>query len=248
MFSYFFQASIFWTSLVATFLDSSRYYLVSSRATVQLLWMKPCWDNHDPDDWGPSQIVLVIVTAVTQVLVLLTWMRHLASTSCSLVWASSSSKCLSCSFSPSFSSSSGSVDVLSLLGDNGCRDPRVLNRSLQWSQPITLLCMSTETHVLVEGGDGVYMLYTTERLSQVKNTHSRSVLWCYKFMLLWTHIWSVSLDDKHKVIQCLMCASVLSLLKPFPVVLQWFTRLTCCTWKSISTQMHFSLFLYYVPV
>lgn len=76
-------------------------------------------------------------------------MRHLASTSCSLVCASSSSSCLSCSFSPSFSSSRGSADVLCPPGDDGWRAPGVLNRSLQCSQPITLLCMVKHTHTHV---------------------------------------------------------------------------------------------------
>lgn len=67
-------------------------------------------------------------------------MRHLASTSCSLVCASSSSSSLSCSFSPSFSSSVGSVEVFGLPGEVTWRGPTVLNRSLQCSQPRTLLC------------------------------------------------------------------------------------------------------------
>lgn len=74
-------------------------------------------------------------------------MRHFASTSCSLVCASSSSSCLSCSFSPSFSSSCGSEDVLSPPGDEVWRDPTELNRSLQFWQPITLFCMrGIKTH------------------------------------------------------------------------------------------------------
>lgn len=75
-------------------------------------------------------------------------MRHFASTSCSLVCASSSSSCLSCSFSPSFSSSCGSEDVLSPPGDEVWRDPSVLNRPLQFWQPLTLFCRGgwIETH------------------------------------------------------------------------------------------------------
>lgn len=74
-------------------------------------------------------------------------MRHFASTSCSLVCANSSSSCLSCSFSPSFSSSCGSEDVLSPPGDEVWRDPTELNRSLQFWQPITLFCMrGIKTH------------------------------------------------------------------------------------------------------
>ncbi len=111
-------------------------------------------------------------------------MRHLASTSCSLVCASSSSRCLSCSFSPSFSSSSGSVDVLSLPGDDAWRDPRVQNRSLQCSQPITLLCTGTQTHRCVSRGWWVNLLHTLS--PDAKNTFIYSVFClCASIMPFW---------------------------------------------------------------
>lgn len=172
---------------------------------------------------------------------MLTWMRHLASTSCSLVWASSSSKCLSCSFSPSFSSSSGSVDVLSLLGDNACRDPRVLNRSLQWSQPITLLCVSTETHMLSQSGDGVYILYKTDKWTQLK-THAQFIMSQINVALnMWRRSTYLTWQNKHiKIIFCLIFRDLFLIKKRLmcvtiiPVVHQWQTRLTYCTWKPIT--------------
>lgn len=159
--------------------------------------------------------VLIIVTDVCQSLVLLTWMRHLASTSCSLVWASSSSKCLSCSFSPSFSSSSGSVDVLSLLGDNACRDPRGLNRSRQWSQPITLLCMSTQTHCrspLVEGG-GSYILYTSEYGHKPNDERKRNHLFSVSYVhqhYLWWNLFLGYISPTYCVTLALKCISLSS--------------------------------------
>lgn len=75
----------------------------------------------------------------------LTWMRHLASTSCSLVWASSSSRWRSCSFRPSCSWSEDSEDWARSRadpepGEEACWGSREERRSLQRSQPNILLC------------------------------------------------------------------------------------------------------------
>lgn len=98
-----------------------------------------------------SSSVTVLVISESLFVVLLTWIRHLASTSCSLVCASSSSRCLSCSWSPSFSSSCGSLDVRSPPGAETWSEPTVLNRSLQRSQPMTLFCVVIPTQVFSPG-------------------------------------------------------------------------------------------------
>lgn len=109
-------------------------------------YMTAVWQPHAPHsenkyfvaDWVKRRKGCLDAVLFRPKLCSFTWILHSASTSCSLVWASSSSISLSWFFKLSFSSSVSSVPPAGAVVTATRTRPSLLKRLLHFSQPSTL--------------------------------------------------------------------------------------------------------------